>query len=247
MVSSLDSFVLLMGSPGAGKSTVLEHYCSRKMGKGALVTVVSPDAHKEKLAKYHELKAAGISDAASRIHEESIQMAVLEFNACLEEPKTLEAKRVIVFDGTGSWMPFCEKLISAAEKAGFVIKAIFVDAHLEICKERAIKRCEETGRSVPASAIERTYHNVHANFAFLIKTRLHKWKAFDNSGPKHSHSLIARKSTKKPSSRLPLSFAAYFGDLGDSIVKSQWDEHRASSVSSASSTDLSERDESASD
>ncbi len=231
-----------MGSPGAGKSTVLEHYCSIKSSKGTLITVVSPDAHKEKLTRYHELKAAGVRDAAAQIHEESIQMAVAEFNRCLEDTKSLAERHVIVFDGTGSWMPFCEELISSAEKAGFAIKAVFVDAHLETCKERAISRCEETGRSVPESAIERSYHNVHANFVFLVEKKLHKWKVFDNSGPKHCHTLIAQKSLKKPSDRLPPTFRAYFGDFGEKLVEAQWNEHRTSRTCSITSTSLTDTD-----
>ena len=160
MSSSITSYsakskvVILMGAPGAGKSTIISDFGKKHRLKGREITIISPDDIKKEMSQY---KAALLTGDAAKvcidIHEESVSLAKAEYSRQLTEiTKSIET-RVVIFDGTGSWAPFCDELLTAAEVIRVRTSLLLVYASPDTCTKRCVEREVVEKRAIPPSIV----------------------------------------------------------------------------------------------
>lgn len=144
--------LFLAGGTGAGKSSLAS---TIELPPNAIT--VDPDRIKTMIPEYHQMVGEGDKRAAMTVHEESSDLA--------QEIRTAATERRynLVVDGTGDSEPgkFAERLREQRE-AGYGVKVVVVDTHVEVAIDRAEKRALRTGRMVPEPVIRQIHHDVAA-------------------------------------------------------------------------------------
>lgn len=226
--------VILMGPPGAGKSTILSDFKEKLTLKGRKAVIVSPDNIKKGMPQYQAALLVGkAAEVSKSIHEESITLATAEYHRQLTETASGGKPRVVIFDGTGSWAPFCDELLSAAETIRMRTSIHLVYADPETCTRRCLEREIEEKRAIPIDRIEPIFNQLMANFIHF-RTRVASWKVYNNN---ESVSLptsikpVARKFSKSPIDdvKLPDFFKPHL-PTQESLLKKQYDEEMTARI-----------------
>lgn len=167
------TFYMLGGGSGAGKTTVRNDPASDMPGKTKAVTV-DPDWVKTLLPEYQEMVKSGNTSAASYVHEESSALAkrintVAQMNGYN-----------VVYDGTGDGsVRSVEKKINEARSNGLTVKGVYVTIPTEVAVERCAKRGARSGRVVP----DDTIRDIHAKVSQILPEVAHMFdevKLFSN-------------------------------------------------------------------
>lgn len=161
--------VLMVGTPGAGKTTLAEH-----MGVGDFAHVEA-DLYKQQLPEYKQSLEAGARDAAGVTHEEGKLLANRVWDEALDQNKS------VLYDATGSWPDRYLRMIRQLRRRGYAVHLVMPDLPVEAALERVRKRFEDTGRNVP----ERAVRNVDAVVPYSFRKLRHAadgFLLFDNSG-----------------------------------------------------------------
>ena len=161
--------VLMVGTPGSGKTTLAEH-----MGAGDFAHIEA-DLYKQQLPEYRQSIEAGARDAAGVTHEEGKLIANRVWRGALDQNKS------VLYDATGSWPQVYMRMIRQLRKRGYQVHLIMPDLPVEESLRRVRKRFEDTGRNVP----ERAVRNVDAVVQYSFRKLRHEvdgFLLFDNSG-----------------------------------------------------------------
>jgi adenylate kinase family enzyme len=171
-------FIMPMGPPGAGKTSALNDYCHqlRQKDNKIEITVFSADEIKTKMFDYRQMVRNGVEDASGKVQKESVGLAVDQMYSWLEkvETETQGKKHVGIFDGTGTWMPFCERLLKIVQDRGLRTEIILVYAEEEVCLRRCAERARTTGRTIERMWVERACRLTSKNFLDL-RDRVDTW------------------------------------------------------------------------
>lgn len=161
--------VLMVGTPGAGKTTLAEH-----LGAGDFAHIEA-DLYKQQLPEYKQSLEAGAKDAAGVTHEEGKLLANRVWDGALEQNKS------VLYDATGSWPERYMRMIRQLRKRGYEVQLIMPDLPVEESLQRVQKRFEDTGRNVPESAVRNVDRVVPYSFRKL-RHAADGFLLFDNSG-----------------------------------------------------------------
>jgi Zeta toxin len=177
------------GGSASGKSSALAQ--APDLVPDAAVHI-DPDAFKEKLPEYQQMREGGERYAAAGAHEESADLA----KRAQDEARQLGLNMLI--DGTGDSGAakrdeqgnitepgkFAKKLI-AANDAGYDVKSLYVTVPTDVAVQRSVARAGETGRFVPVPEVRNQHRNVSANFPEISALPfVSKMQVFDTSGGK---------------------------------------------------------------
>lgn len=151
--------VFTAGGPASGKSTALEHNPTL-LPEPEHTVHVDPDAIKEQLPEYQQLRADNDRYAALAVHLESGDIAARVM------VEAMERGLHVVIDGTGNSDPgeFTSKLEMARDR-GYSVDVLYVNAPTDTAVAWSIKRASETGRHVPVPVIRDQHMKVSRNFA----------------------------------------------------------------------------------
>lgn len=145
--------VLMMGGPGAGKTTAVGG------GKefGSFVTV-NPDDVKELLPEYGQAKEAKSMLAAFMVHDESSAIGdrVLD--------RAIAGGYPVLVDKVGREPAKMAALIERLHAAGYDVDLRYVHAKLESALERGMIRAEHSGRKPPVHIVVDSYDAVPGSF-----------------------------------------------------------------------------------
>jgi len=167
--------IFMGGGTAVGKSTVRKKYIKSYAAHGG-IAVIDCDDIKELIPEYAELKKINVQTAASLVHEESGDIALLALQLALIE------QMHIVFDATMKDADWYEGLIGNVKEKGFAAIAVIVYAPLHVAFEREALRAEKTERVVPREEIVRSHLLVRESFTRL-KNRFDAYVLWDNSKP----------------------------------------------------------------
>lgn len=163
--------IFIIGGSGSGKSSLRQDILQKAKRK---FTVIDLDLIKETMPKYQELLIKKVSKAAEEVHQESQSLRQGLFD------RTIKLKEDLIFDGTGALLEPNKEWIASCKAVGYRVELYYVETSLEICKARAQKRGEKTGRFVPEYAIDYTNEQSKCNFPTFQKL-VHAWKHFTNN------------------------------------------------------------------
>lgn len=161
--------VLMVGTPGSGKTTLAEH-----LGAGDFAHVEA-DLYKQQLPEYKQSLEAGARDAAGVTHEEGKLIANRVWEGSLDQNKS------VLYDATGSWPERYMRMIRQLRKRGYEVQLIMPDLSVDESLRRVQKRFEDTGRNVPESAVRNVDRVVPYSFRKL-RHEVDGFLLFDNSG-----------------------------------------------------------------
>lgn len=185
--------IIAGGLPGAGKSTILEHYAG--IDRSQYLTINPDDVKKEMAHRDMIPPVSGLSpmEASDLVHEESSYVA-----RQLALRAQADGKNVI-WDVTMSSRTSTERRIDELRASGYVqVEGIFIDIPVEISVGRADGRHREGqdecragdglgGRFIPAEMIraqaDSEWGSRNRKTFEEVKTHLDRWYLFDNSGP----------------------------------------------------------------
>jgi predicted ABC-type ATPase len=185
--------IIAGGLPGAGKSTVLEHYAD--IDRSQYLTI-NPDDIKEEMGRRDMIPpVSGLSpmEASDLVHEESSYVS-----RQLALRAQADGKNVI-WDITMSSRASTERRIDELRSSGYMrIEGVFIDIPVEISVSRADSRHREGqddcragdglgGRFIPAEMIraqaDPEWGSRNRKTFEEVKALLDRWCLFDNSGP----------------------------------------------------------------
>jgi predicted ABC-type ATPase len=126
------------------------------------------------IPEFEDFKKNYPEHAAQLVHRESTDIGALSINALIKK------KRNFIIDGTLRRPDRVEKLVDKLKKAGYQIHVYIADVPIEVAKERADKRGQETGRFVPHEIIEATHREVPQTVE-AIKHKVDSYNVFDTS------------------------------------------------------------------
>lgn len=137
--------MFLGGGTASGKSSLI---AASPEGLPEDAATIDPDAIKEMIPEYQQLRAAGDPRAASFAHEESSLISKLAI------AQAHERKINYVLDGTGDseYAKLAGK-VSNARNAGFEVTSKYVTADTDTAVCRAQERARATGRMIPEPVI----------------------------------------------------------------------------------------------
>jgi len=157
--------VFTAGGPSSGKTSVLD--ANPELLPPAEHTIhIDPDAIKEMLPEYQELRKAKDRYAAKAVHRESGDIAARMLLEAMEQGFH------VVIDGTGDsgqgeFVKQLETVRGHDPETGesrYTVDLIYVNAPVEQAISWAISRAERTGRFVPVPVIRRQHAQVSRNF-----------------------------------------------------------------------------------
>ncbi|MFC4799451.1 zeta toxin family protein [Neobacillus sp. GCM10023253] len=157
--------ILLAGGAGAGKSTIVEQYFLPETMEDSVsdFILIDSDKIKEELDEYKEYKESEdtVYFAAFYVHEESGHIVKLLLQECINRGLSF------IYDGTMSWKPLYDDLITKLNQNAYSITGVYVDVELEVAQARAIKRGEEEKRYVDPAFVELANRNSAITFRKL--------------------------------------------------------------------------------
>jgi len=136
--------VLLMGLPGGGKTTVAtERYSDLEL--------IAPDLLKRPGTGEHDLDE----------HRRSVRASVDKFN------DTLDTKKSLVLDSTGSNQAWLRDRVEEAKEAGYKVHVCYVDVPVEVALYRNRNRAATGGRWTPEHVILDKARVLPKSFAYI--------------------------------------------------------------------------------
>ncbi len=174
---AIPTAILMMGAPGAGKSTILAGLRQRSD-----VVMIDPDEFKQKLPEYQE----AIKDpsrmplsAAHKVHYES------SYIARRARDEAVAGRRNMMVDGTGRNAAAMIELCDRLRSTGYRVHLVFVHVSLEDSLSRIESRKNETGRHVPKSAAIECCEVVPHSFD-KVKGHVDSFDAWTTSATPHN-------------------------------------------------------------
>jgi predicted ABC-type ATPase len=167
--------LFMAGGPASGKTMTLDE--NPELLPDDYVHV-DPDAIKEHLPEFRDLRAEKDRYAASAVHLESGDIAA----RLADEAEALGLNSVI--DGTGDsrTADFIRQL-QRKHDAGYDVSVLYATTPTDEAVRRAVVRAEETGRFVPVPAVREQHAKVSRNFAFVAELPwLDNIDVFDDEG-----------------------------------------------------------------
>lgn len=157
--------ILLAGGSGAGKSTIVKEFFLPEVeddGFGDFVYIDSDDIKKH-LDEYKEYcsNEDTVYYAAFYVHAESTDIVDKLLEYCLDNSLSF------IYDGTMSWKPAYDKLLTDLRNNDYHVIGVYVDITVEEAKRRNIVRFEETKRYVPEEIVIKANINSAITFAQL--------------------------------------------------------------------------------
>lgn len=162
------NFVVLAGSPGAGKSYIINNFLHLDNYK-----ILSSDIWLELLAKKDKVDLKN-PDNVSSLHvkiKPSFDKYRTNFIQKLVKDGHGHLPNIII-DITGSSVPAVTDCLKLIENSDYVTTFIFV----KTSKEEALKRNKERGRTVPEDFLHSIYDNITATSKAIIPFFDHVWE-----------------------------------------------------------------------
>jgi predicted kinase len=185
--------IIAGGLPGAGKSTVLEHYAG--IDRSQYLTI-NPDDVKEEMARRDMIPPVSElspMEASDLVHEESSHIAKRLAHRAHADGKN------VIWDITMSSQVSTENRVTALRTQGYTrIEGVFIDVAVDVSVGRAENRHREGedsyragegygGRFVPAELIrakaDPDWGSCNRKTFEQVKDHFDRWYLFDNSGP----------------------------------------------------------------
>ncbi len=151
--------VILGGGPASGKGALLDRDIIEKP-EGYIV--VNPDDAKAVIPEYKQIIENGDGWASSYVHEESSDMAQELMGRAL-----VDESIPVILDGTGdsTYEKLTIKVNTARQRAkGGRVRGEYVTSDIDLAIERAARRAEREGRTVPEDVIRGTHVSVSKVF-----------------------------------------------------------------------------------
>jgi predicted ABC-type ATPase len=180
-------FVLLIGIPGAGKTTILSHLDST--GQLKLSDFVNFDVD-DVIALLPEYYHAMLNLGLGNAHESKIPGPHTRYQMCRDEAKFILKKNLfsammcrknIILHGSGKSLNEYVGIIDQVKAAGFDTHVVCLDIPTEVAYERVEKRSNGYGRNVPRSLIDFSCSLITRNFKRLA-SRVPNAHLFDTDG-----------------------------------------------------------------
>jgi hypothetical protein len=173
--TNLGTSYFLGGAPATGKSS-LESSGQVTYPEGILR--VDPDGIKETLPEYNKMTENKVSEAASKVHEESSKITKDVINNAAQ----MKMDAVIDTVGDGSYEKVAEKAKQQRD-AGKRVVAHYVTTDVETSLNRAASRAERTGRNVPTDYIKDMHKEISTIFPKLAANNtFNELHLYDNNG-----------------------------------------------------------------
>lgn len=169
--------VMMMGGPGAGKSTILG-----RLRKRPDAVLVDADEIKTQLPEYQAATSEPSKiplDAAFQVHYESSYIA-----RCARD-EAIKGRRNLMIDGTGRDAP---SMIATAERLkslGYRVHLLFVHVDPAEGLRRIDSRAQQTGRTVPHKVALEVYDMIPHSFD-KVKRHVHSYEAWTTSAPERA-------------------------------------------------------------
>lgn len=149
--------ILMMGGPGAGKSTLIDFL---KIDRSQYVQA-GPDEIKAMLPEYQQGIKREDPLIADKVHNES--KAVSQSLVA----RTVAHKRNLLYDGTGSNSSEYNDMIGNLHAQGYKVRLLMCYVAKKEGLRRVAERAKQTGRDVPELQVMGTYDVVGSNFLQL--------------------------------------------------------------------------------
>lgn len=146
--------IFLGGGSASGKTSISKLLLQSFANDQEQVIHIDSDAIKSALPEYIPFLQENPNTTASRLHEESSDVAEMLFT------KSLEQKLNILLDGTMKSAGRAERLIEMARVHGYQVSAVIADVSLEEALNRAEKRYIIEQRRVPEHVIRESHQMV---------------------------------------------------------------------------------------
>lgn len=146
--------IFLGGGSASGKTSISKLLLQGFANDSEHVIHIDSDAIKSALPEYTSFLKENPNTTASRLHEESSDIAEILFT------KSLEKNLNILLDGTMKSAGRAERLIGMARSYGYKVSAVIADVSLEEALSRAEKRFIIEQRRVPDHIIRESHQNV---------------------------------------------------------------------------------------
>jgi predicted ABC-type ATPase len=148
------TFVLLGGGAASGKSSL------RKEAETDYpdAVIIDPDEIKAKLPEYKIFLKSDPLRAASRVHEESSDLAL----AAVEE--ALRNRNDIILDAVSGKRAKVSSMIAKFQARGYMVSVRFVDTQISEAMKRMAARAKSKGRWVPPHVLVEGHHGAADTF-----------------------------------------------------------------------------------
>lgn len=184
-------FVLLIGIPGAGKSTILSHLeLIGQLKLGDYVNFDVDDVIALLPEFYHAMLNIGLGNEPSPDTPTShLPNPQVRYQMCRDEARfilkknlhsALMCRKNIILHGSGKSFTSYANLIDQAKAAGFDTHVVCLDIPVEVAYERVEKRSNGYGRDVPQSLVDFTSSLITRNFRRLA-SRVPNAHLFDST------------------------------------------------------------------
>ena len=173
--TNLGTSFFLGGAPATGKSS-LEKSGQVVYPQGILR--IDPDGIKETLPEYNKMTENRITEAASKVHEESSKIT----KDVIKNAADMKMDSVIDTVGDGSFEKVAEKA-QQQKDAGKRVVAHYVTTDVQTSLDRAASRAEKTGRNVPTDYIKEMHKEISTIFPKLANNNtFNELHLYDNNG-----------------------------------------------------------------
>uniref|UniRef100_K3X5H8 ACT domain-containing protein n=1 Tax=Globisporangium ultimum (strain ATCC 200006 / CBS 805.95 / DAOM BR144) TaxID=431595 RepID=K3X5H8_GLOUD len=186
---SVPRFVLLIGIPGAGKSTILGHLeLIGQLQLGDFVNFDVDDVIALLPEFYHAMLNIGLGNE-STTKRNNIPGPQVRYQMCRDEARFILKKNLysaimsrknIILHGSGKSFTSYTNIIDQVKSAGFDTHVVCLDIPVEVAYERVEKRSNGYGRNVPHSLVDFTSSLITRNFRRLA-TRVPNAHLFDSN------------------------------------------------------------------
>jgi predicted ABC-type ATPase len=177
---SMPKFVLLIGVPGAGKSTILSHLDTTGQLKLSDFVNFDVDDIISMLPEfYHAMLNVGLGNSApssTKQNRRAVPTPQTRYQMCRDEARfilqknlhsAIMCRRNIILHGTGKSYSQYASLIDQVKSSGFDAHVVCLDIPLEDAYDRVEKRSNGYGRDVPRVLIDFTASLITRNFRRL--------------------------------------------------------------------------------
>ena len=167
---------LMIGGPGAGKSTVRGIHTQNLEGFDPVV--IDTDAIKEQIPEYQKAVKSKIKTAGHVVHKEAAYLS-----SRFQDKSILEGRDVVLDRLAFSRPNGLRDQVNQLRQKGYDIEVVAVKIDPSEGIKRIGSRFKETGRYVPTSVANSVYKNVDSAIAESRKLGL-KTSVYDNNGSK---------------------------------------------------------------